>query len=811
MNISRNILKADIDPVWLLRIFTVIPVVLILLAGAGAIWIYFFVLSLLPQGESVVETPGLSADVRVVRDRYGVPGILGDREEDVALVLGYVMAQDRLWQMDYFRRAGQGRLAEILGRNYLESDHIIRTATAGRHDVYSSARLGERERRWLEHFVRGINTYLVTHAQKPPVEFSLLEYRPRPFTPDDVMSIVLALAWYSSPGARIDPVMTSLLGKLGKDRALELFPTDPAASIPFVASDLNGWTPSGGLFSRSGDRRLPFQFPGLRGGCAWTVGPGLSRSGKPIVASSVYQVLTAPGFWYRARMVAGNFRLSGSFVPGVPVALAGTNGKVSWGSTLAYVDDADLYLERLDTDEASTYWRVDRPRRIKQVNETYRIRGRSKISRSIRVTETGPLVSDVSNGKAVSLRWTAREGLGLIETFFAVNRATGGKEARTALKSLVAPCLNVVWGDEVGNFGIQTAGLIPVRPRGSDGIVPMPAWTGTYDWIGFIPFEELPAGNNPTDGFAVVADGRPGGADYPYLVSCYWNDSARQSRIEGLLKRDKGHFRESFQAIQKDTWSPLAESLTPAILKAFEGHAPQNKSEQEAVRILSSWDYAMAQDSAPAAVFGLVYQSLSAELFRGPMGDDLYANFTSQLNLASRAVRKIILGNGDTWLGKEDSQSVLRRCFRKAVSKGCGLMGNDPSKWKWGVIHSAEFRHPLTARSRFLEALYHVGPVPLGGSDDTIDFSGWCPSHPFMVVDGVSLRQIADMTDPPQVYGISPMGVSAHFFSSHYKDHTSAWLHGRSFKDPIQMTDIRKTGFGPVLFKARPSGALSMK
>lgn len=811
MSFSRNILKADIDPVWLLRIFTVIPVVLILLAGGGAIWIYFFVLSLLPQGQSVVETPGLSSDVRVVRDPYGVPGIIGEREEDVALVLGYVMAQDRLWQMDYLRRAGQGRLAEILGQDYLESDHLIRTMTAGKQEVYSASRLGKRERKWVEHFVRGINAYLGSHARKPPVEFSLLEYRPRPFTPDDVMSISLALAWYSSPGARIDPVMTSLLATLGKNRALVLFPTDPAASTPFVTSDLNGWTPEGGLFSGRLHAPLPFQFPGLRGGCAWAVGPGRSRSGKPVVASSMYQVLTAPGFWYRARMAAGDFQLSGSFVPGVPVALAGSNGKVSWGSTLAYADDADLYIERLDSDDPSTYWRVDRPRKIRQINETYGIRGRSKISKSIRLTETGPLVSDVLKGKALSLRWTARQGLGLVDTFFAVNRATAGKEARSALKSLISPCLNVVWGDSRGDFGVQTAGLIPVRPQGSDGIVPMPAWTGTYDWIGYIPFEELPAESNPTEGFAVVADGRPGGTNYPFLVSCYWNDNTRQSRIESLLEAGKEHFRESIQKIQGDTRSSLAESLAPAILKAFDGEAPRNESERNALRILGSWDYCMTQDSAAAAVFALVYQSLLDEVFRAPMGEDLYSRFTSNLPLASRAIRKIILGNGESWLGHENPRSVLKTSFQKAVSRGCSLMGSDPAKWAWGHIHSAEFRHPLTARSRFLESLYHVGPVPLSGSDDTIDLAGWYPSHPFSVVDGVSLRQVADLTDPPQVYGMSPMGASAHFFSPHYKDYTTAWLSGRSFRDPIQPADIQKSGFSPVLFKARDHAAFSMK
>jgi penicillin amidase len=811
VNFARNILRADFDPAWLLRIFTVIPVVLILVAGAGSIWIYFFVLSLLPQGQSVVETPGLSANVSVVRDRHGVPGIIGEKEEDLALVLGYVMAQDRLWQMDYFRRAGRGTLAEILGEEYLESDHLMRTVAAGKRDVYRASRLGERERSWVEHFVRGMNTYIANHSMKPPVEFSLLAYRPRPFSADDIMSIVLALAWHSSPAMRVDPVMTSIMGKLGKEKALHLIPTDPAAPVPFVSADLNGWIPRGALFQENLNASNLFRFPGFRGGCAWAVGRNKSASGKPIVASSMYQVLTAPGFWYKARMAAGNFHLSGSFIPGVPVALAGTNGKLSWGSISTTADDADLYIERLDPDDSDRYWRVDRSRKIRQINENYRVKGRSKVSRVIRLTDTGPLVSNVQENKALSLRWTAHDGLGLIEAFFALNRATEGQEARAALKALIAPCLNVIWADDRGGFGVQSAGRIPIRPPESDGIVPMPGWTGTHDWIGFIPFDELPSITNPVEGFTAVADGRPGGKDYPFLVSCYWSGDSRQSRIEKQIRENKENSRESFQRMQGDTYSPFAKSLTQVMLKAVSGETGWNPSEQEALRVLGSWDCNMNEDSAGAAVFGLVHQSLIEELFLDRMGERLYTGFTACLSPVNRAIRTALLQKGKPWLGDAETQRILKDSFRKAVSMGSRTMGDQPSKWQWGDIHTTEFRHPLTSRSRFLEALYHVGPVPFNGSDDTIDFAGWSPSHPFNVVVGVSLRQIADMTDPPQLFGISPMGASAHFFSSHYKDQTSAWLNGRFFRDPVQTADIRKNGFSPVLFKARGAGSLTMK
>jgi penicillin G amidase len=808
---AKAFLKKDIDPVWLMRIFTAIPVALILIAGVGALWIYFFVVSLLPDSEAIVQTPGLITDVRVLRDQSGVPGIIGENEEDVAMVLGYVMAQDRLWQMDYLRKAGQGRLAEILGAEYLEGDHLMRTVRAGKLAEDAREPLGERERRWLEKFVQGINKYISAHARKLPVEFSLLDYRPAPFSPQDVSSILAGLAWESSIAARVDPILTRLVARLGKDRALQLFPTDPGAAAAFVPTDLGRWDPNGILFPRPGSSRIFDRVPGLRGGCAWTVGSGKSQSGKPMAACTVYQTLTAPGFWYKARLAAGEFHLSGTFIPGVPVAIAGTNDYLGWGCVPGLVDDADLFLERLESDSPTSYWRVDRWRKLEEQKENYRIKGGSVATRVIRMTETGPLVSEVDKGRALSLSWTGREALGFFPALYSLNRARNRAEFEKSLSVLIAPCLNVAWADREADFGIQFAGKVPLRPPGSDGILPMPAWTGTHDWRGFVPFKELPAWTNPSEGYCVAADGRPGGKDYPFFVSCYWYDTDKSARIKELLEESDVHQPESFQRIQCDFLSPLARDFVPILLNSFKGNDKRNQSEDQAARILGTWDFQMGGDSAAAAIFGLFYQALVEELFLEPLGESLYAGFTGYPPLASRAVKRIFIEDQTGWIESVNPQELLKKSFQKAVARGQSLMGSEPKKWKWGEIHTAEFRHPLAVRSKFLEALYQVGPIPISGASDTINFAGWSQAHPFHVPAGMSLRQVVDMTQPAQVAGASPMGASAHFFSPHYKDQTRAWLSGRSFRDPVLTADIRKSAFSTVIFKAVPAGSLSLK
>jgi len=514
----------------------------------------------------------------------------------------------------------------------------------------------------------------------------------------------------------------------------------------------------------------------------------------------VYQALTAPGFWYRARLVAGDRHLSGAFVPGVPVALVGSNDHTAWGCISSPADDADLYIERLDSDSPKSYWRGGRWRSLQEIGETYRIRGGSSVSRVIRVTETGPLVSEINKGRALSLRWTGRDGLGLFSAFYALNRSRSREEIIAALEPLMAPSLYVLWADADGGNGFQMAGRIPVRPPGSDGIVPMPAWTGVHDWIGFVPFGELPSVTDPADGTAIVTEGRPGGPEYPIFLGCYWSEDGRGARIRELLGQSREHYRETFEKIQTDTVSPLARDIVPLVMKAVKDGKGLDSSAEKAGQVLAGWDFRMNKDSAGAAIFALIYQSLVEQLFLESLGERDYRGFTDAYPLAARMVKKIFLDGNTGWLGGTQTGTILNKSFREAVKRGKSLIGSNPEKWQWGDIHTTTFVHPLTTRSRFLEMLYQVGPVALPGSGDTIDLAGWSQVHPFHVLEGVALRQISDMTHPPEMVAMSPMGSSAHFFSTHYKDQTQAWLKGRAVREPIEPADIKQNAMSAVIF-----------
>jgi len=259
-----------------------------------------------------------------------------------------------------------------------------------------------------------------------------------------------------------------------------------------------------------------------------------------------------------------------------------------------------------------------------------------------------------------------------------------------------------------------------------------------------------------------------------------------------------------------DNLSALAKAMVPVILQAEAGKAKKSRLEDEALKLLSAWDFQMNGDAAAAAVFGLTHQSLVEELLARRLGDPAYEDFASYPPLTARLIKRIFVDKHKVWLTEAGPDQALTRAFEKALDRGESRLGADPKKWKWGDLHRVEFRHPLTTRSRFLETLYNVGPATMSGGEDSINFAGWSAAHPFNVIEGVTLRHIGEMTDPPQAYGISPLGASAHFFSTHYKDQTSLWLSGRLFSDPIQTADIRKSGFNAVLFKSVP-GTISLK
>ncbi len=793
--------KIDLDDAQLERLFTIIPALIVILGALGVLWFYFSVMALLPDSESVVNIPELSTKASVTRDLNGVPTIIAASEEDAAVVLGYVMAQDRLWQMDYLRRAGDGRLAEILGKGLLPRDQFMRTIRRSPGLVNELSRLDERESIWLDRFVQGINRFIENRKGKYPVEFSFFDYKPQSFSRKDVNSIICAVAWDSSVSGRLDPLLNRIAGRFGASVINDLLPLNPLAPRPTLPYELTGWEPKGVLFSQMDLLHRQGFTNGFKGGCGWGVSPDRHTAGTAVIGSVVYQNLSAPSFWYRARISAGDFRLTGAFIPGVPVALSGSNQHMCWSSVHIPVDDADLYIELMDCNSECRYYRADGWRKCEKLEENFTFEsGASQTTASLR-TDTGPIVSDIEKGRAIALRWTGLAGMGLFPAMYHINRSTNVSELRMAASVHVAPVFQIIWADSSGNIGSQIAGKIPIRPASSDGVIAVPAWTGVHGWHGFVPFQELPAVTNPPEGVILAGEGTFENLSRPFLSTIFQDIASRHNRLYELLGKATELDREYLIRIPLDAYSTWAAKLVPSVVQELEQDSSYSPLEAKALSALKSWDFVMDKDSAGAAVFSLWYDSFVSGLLRDKVGDALYHELAGHPELMALMAQNKLTNSGLSGSPDHDLKELMRKSFHVATSTGKKLLGDDFLKWTWGGLHRIEFQHPLAARSGFIGVLFDVGPFSLGGSWDTIKLSGWFPTNSFRQTSGCSLIQLTEMAPKPVLLSSVPLGNSSHFFSSHYKNQIAAWQRGRLSLYAVMPQEDLINGHNVVVFE----------
>ncbi len=795
----------ELDSDWLLRIFSILPIILVLFAGAATIWIYFLVLSLLPESQSVVETAGLRSEVKVVRDINGVPGIIAESEEDLAFVFGYTVAQDRLWQIDFLRRAGQGKLSEILGQDYLGYDFLQRALSGGNNLKEEIERLQPSEKNFIDHFVQGINRYISQNYSKLPIEFSLLEYKPDPFTIEDVQSIARAFAVGCSPSLRIDPVAAQVFGRIG-NQGKTLFPSTAGNDSSIIPPELIGWESKSAFYGKQ-IALLP-SLPKFFGGNVFLINAERSSTQKPIWASCVNQSLTAPDFYYRARLSAKNLFLNGEFIPGIPMPIAGNNGKLVWNCVPAYVDDADLFLERID-ETGKNFWRIDRWRKLEESRNEVLIKGSRPATIKINSTENGPIVTELNKSTVLSVRWTGREHMGLIGTLANMSRAQDAREFLHSMKTLTAPILKVVWSDDRGNAGIQVIGKIPIRRHDSNGIIPQPGWTGLHDWIGFLPVAMLPSTINPKTP-VISIPGYLSGFDDSGLSHFHPVTEKSQFPFDTLF-RSTDQSKESLQQNLQDCFSPMAMDLTPRIISGLGNSQEITAAEKKAVNLLKPWNFQMTKDSAPAAIFGLFYDLLLEELFYELLGEQLFSEYIMEFPVADRAIHSIFKASEHSPEIAESLNTSIIRAFSKAVSRGTALAGSNPEKWKWGDFNRIKASHPISLKSGSLGRFYSVDAGSGSGFRDTIQLSFGVKTPWNSQYNASTLKMIVDNAAQTITYSVTPLGPSGIFFSNHYKDFLNTWLAGKLLKNPIDGVDLRKEALSQVVFKPTEHAAASLK
>ena len=759
------------------RVLMGILIVVLVLLVVVASGVYVFVRRTFPETNGTLQVAGLQDRVEVYRDKWGVPHIFAQDEHDLFFAQGYVHAQDRLWQMEFNRRVGAGRLSEVLGEATLKSDRFLRTIGLYRAAQADLQVLPAEVINALQAYADGVNAFIATHKNRLPLEFTLLGFQPEPWTPTDTLAWGKVMCMDLGGNWESELLRARLISAFGEEKARELVPPYPGQG-PFIIppeAKSYGYLDISILADYQEVKALTGMWSQHVGSNNWVVDGSKTATGRPMLANDPHLGIQMPSIWYEIHLVSGDMDVVGASFPGVPGVIIGHNRDIAWGVTNVGPDVQDLYVEKINPDNPNQYEFKGRWEGMTVLHEEIKVKGREEpVKLDVRLTRHGPLMTPVvSQAKEqLALRWTALEGGQLFLSVYMLDHARNWEEFRAALRYWQAPSQNFVFADRQGNIGYQMPGDIPIRAQGR-GLVPAPGWTGEYEWTGYIPFEELPFVYNPPTHYVVTANNKVVPDSYPYFISDEWSEPFRAQRIVELLQAKDKLTVDDFRDIQSDTYSIPGAALVPYIL-ALE---PNGWLQERAMKVLKDWDFHTEAKSAGAAIFEATYWRLLANTF----GDELQqAGIEEKEWLGSPMALLSIIAAGDSqWFDDlrtpevENRDDILRRSFQEALDFWGNKFGDMPQLWTWGQVHRATFAHPLGS-VKPLDLIFNRGPVPARGDGDTVDAAGYGLGD-FEVQVVASYRQIIDVGEWENSRSQHTAGQSGQPLHKHYGDMVASW------------------------------------
>ncbi len=717
----------------------------------------------LAQQSGTFEAYGLSEPVRIVRDRWGVPHIYAQNEHDLFFAQGFVQAQDRLFQMDLWRRSSQGRLAEVLGLNFVERDAATRRVQY-RGDMASEwASYGPAVKIIAEAFVSGINAWVAEARVHVPEEFIVAGWLPETWRPEDLLSRTDA---FVAADADADVFRARLVAAVGPRRADAWFAAQSPYRVPAGLDPGSVGPIVGEALRRAGT--APF-FLGLAspviapadrgaGSNAWVVSGARSATSAPLLANDPHRAFAHPSLRYLVHLNAPGWNVIGAASPWLPGVVIGHNERVAWGMTAFPADIADVYVERVDPSNPHRVEYRGRWVETTVVRDPILMKGQAKPFPFEReFTPNGVLVAtDSERHLAFTVRWTGSEpGAAGELAALALDRAASTAEFRAALPQWKLPIVDVVFADIDGVGGRQAAGLIPDR-RGWDGALPAPGWSGAYEWRGWRRADDLPHGMLP----------RSGG----FIVSANQNE-ARTNRLVEALAGTHPHTVEDFERLQHDTTAWTASRLVPLLAPLRD---PRNEVEAARLQLLQ-WDGRVSADSPAAALYVFWEDALGRLLPEKHLTPDLLKDYVSRAGLSVAPFLKPTAAwfDGDPAATRD---RLLLDALAAAVDRmrAAGTTHGPPT---WGAVHALIFKHPLAITQAGRER-FDIGPFSLSGYSGTV--LSTFPSTD--VAGGASFREIIDVSDWDRSVWTQAPGQSGSPGSPHFADLAQPWASGAYFQ-----------------------------
>ncbi|MBU7029220.1 MAG: penicillin acylase family protein [Theionarchaea archaeon] len=709
-------------------------------------------LSVEHPAEQEITVEGLFDDVRIERDTHGIPHIYAQYDLDLFFALGYLHAQDRLFQMDLNRRLPSGRLSELVGEDAYESDAFYRTLGMHRAAEETYEKSNQWTRDIADSYCKGVNYYIHT-AKTYPVEYTLLQCTPEDWTPIDSIVFGKMMGWELS-GNFYDLEFQKLEEAFGPDVVEELFPSQRSLEVPIIP----GLSEACRQILHWSNQRITI--PLELGSNNWTVAPEKSASERAMLCNDPHLSTTLPPIWYQAHLVSPTYNVAGVTFPGAPCVVIGRNQYIAWGLTNTGADVIDFYVETFSDDETQ-YLYQGQWYDTEIVQETIYIKGESPKTIDVKITRHGPVLE--RDGRTFAVCWTGLEPTFEFEALLMINKATNYKQYQEGCRLFSVPAQNFVYADIHGNIAMRSNGKIPIRKKGTGRIL-VDGASGDYDWVGYIPFEELPHMLNPAQGYLASANQVPAPRDYPYYLGFLWADRYRAERINNLLKEKEKLTFEDMIRIQSDTYDIPASIITPLLVQTVH---PQNELETQALTYLKNWDYYDERTSIAPTIFHTFVDILKDNIFtdeyeQAGIPDGSFPTTETVENMLTNCEESHFFDNVST-SQKETREDIIQKSFTETIHELKESLGEDITQWEYGNKHKYSLEHLIGA----VVSALNYPQFGYDGSSYTVDVAGgWISKH------GPSWRQIIDFERAVCIY---PGGQIDNPFSKHYTDFVKLW------------------------------------
>ena len=793
----------------LTRVVVATLILLVVIITAG----YLYLNSTAPKYSGELSLPGVKEQVEVLYDDYGVPHIYAQSEEDAYYSLGYVHAQDRLFQMEMLRRAASGRLAEILGEDLVKVDKLFRTLGINQFAKENAKKFLSSDtavwQRAALAYLNGINEYV--RSGKTPIEFTIIGIPKTEFTPEDIYHAIGFMSFGFAEGLRADPVLEKIKTEYG-----ESYLTDFAIETPPDAEIIKNF--KGTIKNAKGDSLIAAIHQTLneipialwKGSNGWVVSAEKSKSGFPILENDTHIGYSQPAVWYEAHLEYPGGSFYGHHAAGIPFGLLGNNRYSGWGLTMFENDDADFFYETINPENTNQVKFKDQWEELTIRKEIIKVKGKDDVELEVKSSRHGPLINGIVENaptdKPVAFNWLLTQSENLaIQAVWLLTHSKSFRDAEKAASMIPAPGLNVMYADVDGNIAWWAAAKLPIRPQHVQSKLFLDGSSGNDEYLGYYDFTKNPQSINPPWGYVYSANNQPDSVE-GVLYPGYYYPKARSGRIVEYLNQDRKWSLDDMKEINLD----VVSHSTPEVAKEMAAVLSSlNKSEfNDMIALLQNWNGDHKKtDTAPS-----VYYNMLTHIYYYSMQDEIGASALGSILASSvpkNSVNTFIKNESSPWwddIRTKEDKETRATIFEKAARKTLSLLektsGKDPAGWTWGKIHLLKHNHPLGA-VKLLDKFFSVGPFEVDGGNEVLnnthfklDTTGY-----FYSDGGPALRKITDFASIEQGQTVSPTGQSGNVMSPFYADQAEMYATGKFRGMLMNRNDIEKVSKNKLVIK----------